>query len=144
MVLQHPRHAWLMQDGVMDASTGDSLISAERSRALTAALWFRLVAVVVIGVAAGFRHTLPAWMREEFVLIALPLFGYNLAALLGRRWIELILTGMLVAGHRFGCFHRHSGHRGRLAEFLFLLHPDDSYSQDFRSGRQVSGNTQVS
>ena len=76
----------------MDASTGDSLISAERSRALTAALWFRLVAVVVIGVAAGFRHTLPAWMREEFVLIALPLFGYNLAALLGRRWIELILT----------------------------------------------------
>lgn len=76
----------------MDASTGDSLISAERSRALTAALWFRLVAVVVIGVATGFRHTLPAWMREEFVLIALPLFGYNLVALLGRQQLELILA----------------------------------------------------
>ena len=76
----------------MDAKAGDSLISAERSRALIAALWFRLAAVVVIAVAAGFRYALPAWMREEFVLIALPLFGYNLAALLGRQRLELILT----------------------------------------------------
>jgi hypothetical protein len=35
------------------------------------------VAVMMIGgVAAGFRHTLPGWRREEFVLIALPLFGF--------------------------------------------------------------------
>lgn len=75
----------------MDATVGDSLISAERSRALTAALWFRLVSVVVIAVAAEFRHALPAWMREEFVLVALPLFGYNLAALLGRQRLERFL-----------------------------------------------------
>lgn len=68
----------------MEARTGDSLISAERSRALIATLWFRLVAVVVIAVAAEFRHALPIWMREEFVLVALPLFGYNLAPVLGR------------------------------------------------------------
>ena len=42
----------------MDVKTGDSLVSAERSRALTAALWFRSWAVVVIAVAAGFRDTL--------------------------------------------------------------------------------------
>lgn len=30
----------------MEARAGDSLISAERSRALTAMLWFRLVAVI--------------------------------------------------------------------------------------------------
>lgn len=75
----------------MDATVGDSLISAERSRALTAALWFRLVSVVVIAVAAEFRHALPVWMREEFVLVALPLFGYNLAALLGRQRLERFL-----------------------------------------------------
>lgn len=77
----------------MDAmETGSFLMPTERSRALTAALWFRLVAVIVIAVAAAFRHTLPAWMREEFVLIALPLFGYNLAALLGRQQLERFLT----------------------------------------------------
>ena len=31
---------------------------------------------MMIGVAPGFRHTLPAWRREEFVLIALQLFGF--------------------------------------------------------------------
>ncbi len=76
----------------MDAETGGFLISAERSRVLSAALWFRLVAVVVIAVAAAFRDTLPGWMREAFVLIVLPLFGYNLAALLGRKRLEFILT----------------------------------------------------
>jgi len=76
----------------MDAKTGDSLISAERSRALTTTLWFRLVAVVVIAIAAAFRHPPPVWIREELVLIALPLFGYNLAALLGCQRLERFLT----------------------------------------------------
>lgn len=75
----------------MDAMTDDSLISAERSRAFYAALWFRMVAVIVIAVGASFRHSLPGWMRESFVLIALPLFFYNLAALLGRKRLESLV-----------------------------------------------------
>ncbi len=83
----------------IEIEMGSSLISAERSRTLTAALYFRLVAVVVIAVAAAFRHALPVWMREGFVLIALPLFCYNLAALLGRKQLERLLIrhpGLLV------------------------------------------------
>lgn len=75
----------------MEVKTDDSLITAERSRAFAAALWFRMVAVIVIAVGAAFRHSLPGWMRESFVLIALPLFCYNLAALLGRRRLEALV-----------------------------------------------------
>ncbi|MDG4595247.1 MAG: hypothetical protein P9F75_06080 [Candidatus Contendobacter sp.] len=76
----------------MDAITDSSLISAERSRALTATLWFRLIAVMAILVVAAFRRSPLVWILEEFALVALPLFGYNLAALLGRNRLALILT----------------------------------------------------
>lgn len=57
-----------------------------------ATLIFRVGAVAVIAVAAGYRHSLPAWMTHWFVAIAFPLFIYNLIIFLWREWIQSILT----------------------------------------------------
>lgn len=56
-----------------------------------ATLRFRVGVVTVIAATAGFRHSLPDWMINWFLLIAAPLFIYNLAALLWRRRLEPIL-----------------------------------------------------
>ena len=48
--------------------------------------------MAVIAVAAGYRHSLPAWMTHWFVAITFPLFVYNLTVLLWRERIQSILT----------------------------------------------------
>lgn len=72
--------------------TDGSFISSERSRMFTATLFFRVGVVAGIATTAGFRRSLPDWMIRWFLLIAAPLFIYNLAGFLCRKRLESILT----------------------------------------------------
>jgi signal transduction histidine kinase len=58
----------------------------------TATLIFRVGIVAGIAATAGSRHSLPDWMIGSFLLIAAPLFIYNMVAFLWRKRLESILT----------------------------------------------------
>jgi len=80
------------QQGKSVLEQDTELVSVERQRMFTAALWLRVGAVVAIAATVELRQTLPLWMRDWILYVSFPLLLYNLAALKWRNALEHLLA----------------------------------------------------